>query len=232
MIRHIRRFPGAVGSALFAAFTLGALVPACTGGPTPDVLYAECGEDLVPDGYCHDGACVEDEDSARIYGIWKERFLEIHGIDEAHFDATIEVDWIELMDRPDWVSWRVEYVFTADWARTRQVESAELPMDLASLTDAEIAAAIDLALEPAERFHITDVVTYARAQAAVQQCARDLGGTAEEDPCDIDFINQTGELVMRGRGTIEEDDNRCIDLEVDLQTGELHQCEEDPCYVF
>ncbi len=232
MIRHIRRPLAIAGSTLASAFVLAMLVPACTGGPAPDVLYGECGKELVPDGYCHDGNCAEDEDSARIYGIWKQRFLDTHGIDEAHFDATVEVDWIELMDRTEWMSWRVEYVFTADWARTRQVESAELPMDLAGMTDAEIEDAIDLALEPAERFHITDVVTYARAKAAVQQCASDLGGTAEDNPCDIDFINQTGELVMRGDGTIDEDRNQCLRVEVDLQTGELYSCEEDPCYVF
>lgn len=232
MRTSIRRPLVIVGPSLLATLAFSLVIPACTGGPAPDVLYGECGKELVPDSYCHDGQCAEDEDSARIYAIWKDRFLDVHGIDEAHFVSAIEVDWIELMDRGEWMSWRVEYVFTADWARTRQVESAELPLDIAGTSDAEIEAAIDLALEPAERFHISDVVTYAQVQTAVQQCASDLGGTAEQDPCDIDFINATGELVIRGQGTIAEDSNQCLRVEVDLQTGELYSCEEDPCYVF
>ncbi len=217
-------------STLFLSLALFAA--ACSGGPGPEVLYGECGHELLPEISCQEGECAQDEDSARVFAIWKQRFLEVHAIDEGHFDAAVQVKWIELMDRTEWMSWRVEYVFIAQWARTHQVESAELEMDIAGMSDADIEAAIDLALEPAERFHITDVVPYATAQSAASQCGDDLGGSAEADPCNIDFINQTGELVMRGQGTIAEDDNRCIFLEVDLQTGELHSCEEDPCYVF
>jgi hypothetical protein len=220
------------GPFIALAISMVLLAAACSGGPAPEVLYGECGHDLLPDGACQAGECAEDGDSARIFAIWKAQFLAVHGIDEAHFESAVQVKWIELMDRGEWMSWRVEYVFIADWARTHQVESAELDLDIGSLSDADIEAAIDLALEPAERFDITDVVPYATAQAAASQCGRDLGGSAEADACDIDFINQTGELVMRGQGTIDEDDNRCIDLKVDLQTGELYSCEEDPCYVF
>jgi len=206
--------------------------PGDLGGPEPDELYGDCGHTLVVGDQCLDGICAADDVSARVFGIWKERFMDTHGLDADQFDEHLSVALIDLMERDGYHTWRIEYVFMVRWARTRQVESAELPWDLETMTDADIEAAIDLALEPAERFDIEDVVDYELALDAVAQCAAEMGGTAEANPCDIDFINQTGELVMRGTGEVDESSNECIDVEVDLETGELYQCQHEPCYVF
>ena len=194
--------------------------------------YDSCdGNPFSADG-CEDGACAEDGLSATVYPIWKARFLEVHAIDEAQFDAHISVTDVSLTEGPEYVWWRVDYVFTMDWAASRQNESVQLgDYPLASDPSTEqITDAVDLAIEDAEQFQIDAVAAQADVDAAVAECASTLGATGMElDLCQLDFLNVTGTFSGDAFGDIDGQD--CAEAVVDLTTAELLDCDTTPCMI-
>lgn len=214
----------------FVPLTL-ALV-ACDPGKSSSSSYDACDGNSFTSNDCEDGACAEAGLSAQVYPIWKARFLAVHGLSEAQMAEHVLVTDISLTEGPTYVWWRVDYVFTVDWAQSRQSESVELgdyPL-AADPSEDEITRAVDLALEEAERFEIEAVAEQGDVEAAIAACAADLGATGLElDLCGLDFENVSGTFTGDAFGDI--DGETCAEAVVDLETAELLDCDTTPCFI-
>ena len=181
---------------------------------------------------CEDGACAEPGLSADVYAIWRARFLAAHDIDETQFDGHIAVNDVSLTEGPETVWWRVDYVFTVDWASSRQSESVDLgdyPLSGDPSTE-QINAAVDLAIEDAEQFQIDTVASESAVNAAIADCASTLGATDMAlDVCHLDFLNVSGTFAGTATGDIDGQD--CAEAVVDLSSAALLDCDSTPCMI-
>lgn len=212
-----------------ATFALLVLA-ACDPGKGSSASYDSCSGDPFTGGSCDDGVCADEGLSSQVYAIWRERFLDLHGLDEATFTDRVVVTDVSLTEGPDYVWWRVDYVFTVDWAMSRQNESVDLgEYPLASEpTTEEITRAVDIAIEEPEKFDLASVASLSAIEAALAECATSTGAPEVTlDLCHLDFENSTGTFYGKGWGTIDE--QRCVSAHVDLETAELLTCETTVC---
>jgi hypothetical protein len=49
------------------------------------------------------------------------------------------------------------------------------------------------------------------------------------DWCHINFVNLTGELTIKGDKIIDASQNKCKHASVDIGTGKLKSCINEPC---
>ncbi len=212
--------------AAIAACGPDGVVPAS--GGEHEGRYAACsGHPLHPGESCGEGRCADGALEARVFEAWRTQFMTVHELSRAAFDDHMEIWNVEVDRGPKSVFWRVDYVFVVDWVRSRQSESVHLGAHPLARppTDGEIDSAVALAIEPAERFHLADVVAPEAVRSSFAECASDV----EIDWCHIDFANVTGELRVGGTAVADRDANRCVDAEVRLSDGRLMRCRDAPC---
>lgn len=192
----------------------------------PDYTLCD-GNTFFPDGSCADGACASSELQARVYAIWKARFLETHRLDAAQFAERIEISSISLDDGPVYVWWRVDYVFHIDWVRSRQSESVNLGEYPRSgdPSDEEITHAVDIAIETAERFDVPLIAQFESVVDAVVACSPYVS----LDWCQLDFENVSGNPIIHTRSSAP--DGVCKAIQVQLEDASTDMCLVDRCTI-
>ena len=203
----------------------------CTTVTTVD--YATCGgTSFFPDGTCLAGECATIPLETRVYKEWRAQIKAISGLDDATLDARVKVAKISHTDGPDQVFVRIDYVVVLSWVRSRQADSPELgnfPLTTAP-TDAEIKAAVTLAIESAEWTGLAAIGPIApepATQGAFDGCACNM----TIDFCHIDFENVTGKLLVSGIAQIDPAQNKCVQAKVAVDTAALDACSATPCAI-
>lgn len=197
-------------------------------GPHPG-LYQSCtGHTFFPTS-CDAGRCAAPGLATTAYEVWQKLFKSIHGLSDADFNARITISNVDLTEGPIYVFWRVDYVFSLDWVRSRQNETANLgsyPLS-SQPTNAELETAIILAIESAEQFDLASVATRQAVESAFDSCIEGM----VIDWCHIEFVNVTGELLVRGIKEIDLASNKCKQAAVDVESGVLAFCQDSPCWI-
>jgi len=191
-------------------------------------LYSQCdGHPFFATG-CEDGSCADEGLSSRLYDIWKERFVTIHGLSDDDFYNRIEIRDIVLTDGPRYVFWKINYIFKLDWVRSRQNESVRLgkPTIPYSIDSARLLKLIDRAIEEAEQFDLPSVASISTVKAAFDTCVPDMS----IDWCHLNFLNHSGTLIAKAYAELDRSANLCKRAQVDIGTGELMYCSDTPCW--
>ncbi len=234
---HADLGPRDAGTVPDAAFDARADASSLVDAALPDVdasvLYTEpdydaCGGNtFFPDGSCADGACAASDFEARVYGVWKTRFLETHHLDATQFAERIDVSSLSYEEGPVYNWWRVDYVLHLDWVRSRQSESVNLGEYPASgdPSDEEIAHAVDLAIESAERFDVPAVAQFEHVVDAIVACSPYV----TLDWCSLDFENVSGNPIVHTRS--RSPDAVCKAIQVQLADASTDMCLIDRCSI-
>jgi len=195
-------------------------------------LYKDCtGHSFYPGDTCSDESCIAEGMERKIFEEWKKQFLSIHNLSEEMFAERIEISDVKITN----LWWRIDYVFVLDWVRSQQSESVSFNE---SSSDQEIEKAVWLAIEKGEQFDIPHIVSKAVVEDAFQDCGSDMN----IDWCHIDFLNVSGELIVKGSKPLDKARNQailpggygpdCVRAIVDVSTGELLRCYTEPCLIF
>lgn len=211
--------------------TTGAGGGACNTTTTID--YATCsGTSFFPDGTCLLGECATVPLETRVFDEWKKQVKALSGLTDAQLAERVKVAKLSHSDGPDQVFVRIDYVVVLGWVRSRQADSPQLgnsPLQNPP-TDAEITAAVKLAVEGAEWTGlgaIGQVAPEPATQAGFDACACDMN----IDFCHIDFQNVSGKLLVKGIKQVNAALNQCKEARVEVSTGQTEACLDTPCSI-
>jgi hypothetical protein len=204
-----------------------------TCGAAPPITYDMCdGTPFTVDGTCLDGTCASAPLEVRAYKEWKAQVQALSGLDEATFAARVKIQKISHTPGPGDVFVRIEYLVVLDWMTSRQVDTPQFTnMPLVNApSDAQIASAVEFAVEQAEWTGLSalgQIAPTSVVRAAFEECA--CGITV--DACEIDFENLTGKLIIGGFKQIDLAQNKCKRATVNVGTGQLERCDDEPCLI-
>ncbi len=195
--------------------------------------YETCGgTSFFPDGTCLDGSCATVPLETRVFKEWLAQVKALSGLGDAALADRVKVAKVSHSGGPEQVFVRIDYVVVIDWVRSRQADSPQLgnsPLVNAP-TDAEITAAVKLAIEDAEWTGLGGIGMLApepATQAAFDGCACDM----TIDFCNIDFENVTGKLLAKAGKEVNAAQNQCKAARVDVATGKIEACMDTPCAI-
>lgn len=199
----------------------------------PPVSYDACtGNTFFPDGSCQDGSCATVELEKRVFAEWKKQTAALSGLSAADMDSRVRISMISNKAGANTVFIRIDYVVVVDWVRSRQNISASFAPDalVNPPTDAQVKSAVMFDIEPAEWTSlgaIASAATESQVQDGFAQCGCDF----KIDPCGFKFQNVTGKLTATGYRVIDANQNQCARGEVNLASGALELCIEEPCAI-
>ena len=193
-------------------------------------LYKACsGFTFYPDDSCADGKCAQSGLATKAYVEWRQQFLAKYKMSEGMFRERIKIVNVELNEGPLRVFWRIEYVFVLDWVRARLVNVADLgeyPLRQEPSEEA-ISRAIKIELFEKDELAMEGVAPRSKVEQALRSCDARM----QADWCSIRFAHWNGKLLVGGRSTVDDGENRCRSAAIDVATGEVVFCRDDPCRI-
>lgn len=201
--------------------------------PLAPISYETCtGTTFFPEGACQDGSCATIPLETRVFKEWRSQIKAISGLSDAELDERVRISEISHSDGPETVYVGIRYVVVLGWMRARQ--SLDAPFGNNPLvtppTDAQVTASVKFSIQEMDWTvlgGISEVVSEAGMQAGFAQCECDM----QIKPCDMDFQNVSGILRARAYKVIDGGQNQCKRAQVDLATGALIECIDEPCAI-
>ncbi|MVM30549.1 hypothetical protein GO755_10940 [Spirosoma sp. HMF4905] len=179
--------------------------------------------------------------------IWKRKFMQRNGIDDARFEATIKYVSGSLQTWLQGVSFRVDFMYQLDWLSIRHSEQFQVYYD----PEATKAYAIDVprgiylaeAQIPSRGLWDNYQPLQIGAKLAFASCADACQALKIKTkfpvlkPGEVLFYPSlqlpalpAGEPYLFSGGTIDSTANRCVFGRINLVTGEA-QATEEPCWI-
>jgi hypothetical protein len=200
------------------------------GGPVAQPAYDTCGPSLQTLDTCPDGSCAPDALAQKVYAAWKAQVKAYSGMDDAAFAARVKIGSVESSTTPDGVTVYVGAVVVLDWIELAMQDDLGFIQPTAS--DAEIATRVSELLDGTQaRWAGVGAVTTAPTAATIQASFDGCSCALTVDYCDARFENGTGKARVRAVGVVDAAANKCKQAWVDLETGLLDACTDEPCAV-
>lgn len=186
-------------------------------------LYENCsGNTFV--ALCADESCIAPDLERRVFNSWKVLFKEKYVLSEAQFNALIDIADVSMEGHPPYFFWSVAYIYHVDWIRSRETQSINLSSfgglsSLEELTDEQINAKIKAYVNHHRKriLHFDRVITRVTLASLLQKTY--YGIPITYDFCDIRMGSDHDGILLGGRGTINQERNRCVSGSIDLING-------------
>ncbi|MBS3128676.1 hypothetical protein J4410_06015 [Candidatus Woesearchaeota archaeon] len=175
--------------------------------------------DDVPTGYV--------EETKKLLPFWKQKLKAQAGISDTYFKTHISFFSTDL-DFFDKSFFKVNYYLEVDWVKilvTDIIKTGNSPeMYLLRLN------------HPVDR-----IISEQQARSLLRsQCSPGMDFEIEDTskfdriivtPRNLE-LNDKGQLVLEASDRTNEDNNLCKEAQINLETGELIYCEDEPCFVY
>ena len=179
--------------------------------------------------------------------VWEHLFKSRNGISDAYFDKHINVSKIAISTWASGETFDVEYVVNIDWARIESHDQFIIKINKDDdlyptlkvrkgeyLNEEELNDVVEML---AYNSVITKVAPLTKLKYSSKKKAVDaLQKKAGTDKVKFDRLyfkrplhNNDGSPYLKGSGTIDYDDNKCISGSINLATGE-GEANEDVCW--
>jgi hypothetical protein len=200
------------------------------GGTVAQPAYSTCGPKLQTLNTCPDGACAADALAQKVYAAWKAQVKTYSGMDDAAFAARVKIGSVDSATTPDGVTVSVGAVVVLDWIELAFQD--DLGFIQPAATDAEIQTRVTELLDGTQaRWAGVGAVTTAPTTATIQASFNACTCALTVDYCDARFENVTGKARVRAKRVVDAAANKCKEAWVDLETGQLDACTDQPCAV-
>lgn len=216
--------------------------------PAPVVLKdAPCDCPFISDQPSYTVNQTPDSLTQYYLAIWKRKFIQRNGLDDARFNAAIKYVSGTLVNWQLGVSFRVDFMYQLDWLSIRHHEQFMVYYDPGTTKDFAISLPRGVYLtetqipsrglwDDYQPIQIGAKLAFTSCAAACQALKTKTGFQVLK-PNGVSFYPSiqlpalpTGEPYLFSAGTIDSTMNRCVFGRINLVTGSA-QAEEGPCWI-
>ena len=181
-------------------------------------------------------------DTKEWVAIWKEFVLNSQKISENYFNHHISVESFDTSEWMQGTSFRINYDINVDWATVKSCDHflIQRKNETEYLTRDEVYSIPDYEGGLKNRMFLSNGCENAKKLKEfgkiidkngvgpnLKKCHRSITWDSKKSV----VLNNEGKLVVNGYGTINEDKNECKFASLDLETGELLECTDVPCFI-